>query len=47
MESKLKSIGISTAEELQEKGVKSAYLKLKMRYSNICLVHLYLFAGGN
>jgi DNA transformation protein len=46
MESKLKSVGIMSAEELQEEGSKNAYLKLKMKYSNVCLVHLYCLQGA-
>lgn len=46
MEAKLKSIGITTAEELKGEESKKAFLKLKMKYSNICLVHLYCLQGA-
>lgn len=43
---KLKSVGIHTAEELNQTGSKDAYLKLKNKYSNVCLVHLYCLQGA-
>ena len=46
IEKKLKSIGICSAEELQQTGSKEAFLRLKTRYSNICLVHLYVLQGA-
>ncbi len=46
METKLKSVGICSAEELTDMGSKSAFFKLKMRYPNICLVHLYTLQGA-
>jgi len=46
MERKLKSVGITTAEELKDVGSKEAFLTLKSRYSNLCLVHLYTLEGA-
>ncbi len=46
MEKKLKSIGICSAEELLQTGSKEAFFRLKMRYPNICLVHLYTLQGA-
>lgn len=46
MESKLKSVGICSAEELVQAGSKEAYLRLKLRYPNVCLVHLYTLQGA-
>ena len=43
---KLKSIGIGSAEELIQIGSKDAFFRLKTRYSNICLVHLYTLQGA-
>ncbi len=40
MESKLKSVQINTAEELVEIGAKQAFFRLKMKYPQVCLVHL-------
>ena len=41
MEEKLKAVDICTAEELRQTGSKEAFLRLKLRYPNVCLVHLY------
>ena len=38
---KLKSVDISTAEELIQAGSKEAFYRLKLRYPNVCLVFLY------
>ena len=46
IEKKLKSVGIDSAEELTRIGSKDAFLRLKMRYANICLVHLYTLQGA-
>jgi len=46
MERKLKSVGISTAEELEEIGSKEAFVKLKMLYPSICTVFLYTLEGA-
>ena len=46
MEKKLKSIGIGSAEELIQTGSREAFLRLKMRFPNVCLVHLYTLEGA-
>ena len=46
IERKLKSVDITTAEELKKAGSKEAFVKLKSRYSNLCLVHLYVLEGA-
>lgn len=46
IEKKLKSVGICSAEELMNLGSKEAFLRLKMRYPNVCLVHLYTLQGA-
>ena len=46
MERKLKSVDISTAEELRSVGSTEAFVKLRLRYSNVCLVHLYCLEGA-
>lgn len=46
MERKLKTIGINSAEELKEMGSKDAWFRLKLKYPEICLVHLYTLEGA-
>ena len=46
MARKLDSVGIGTAEELVRSGAEQAYLKLKEKYPNVCLVHLYALEGA-
>ena len=46
MEEKLKAVDICTAEELRQTGSKEAFLRLKLRYPNVCLVHLYTIQGA-
>lgn len=46
IERKLKSIGINSAEELKEIGSKETWFKLKLKYPEICLVHLYTLEGA-
>lgn len=46
MASKLKSVDITTAEELIEVGAKEAFCRLKAKYPNVCLVHLYTLEGA-
>lgn len=46
MAGKLDSVGISSAEELVSSGAEQAFLKLKERYPNVCLVHLYALEGA-
>lgn len=46
IEKKLKSVGISSAEELRDIGSKEAFFRLKTRHANVCLVHLYTLQGA-
>jgi DNA transformation protein len=46
IEKKLKSIGIYSMEELKQVGSKEAFLRLKTRHPNVCLVHLYTLQGA-
>jgi DNA transformation protein len=46
LETKLKSIGIKSAEELVHAGSIDVFAKLKEQYSNVCLVHLYALEGA-
>lgn len=46
IEKKLISIGIESSEELIRIGSKEAFLRLKLHYSNVCLVHLYTLQGA-
>ncbi len=46
MERKLQSVGIGSAETLVEIGSKEAFLRLKLRYPQVCLVHLYALEGA-
>ena len=46
MEKKLKSVGIESSDKLIEIGAKEAFLKLKQKYPNVCLVHLYTLEGA-
>lgn len=46
IERKLKSAGINSAEELKEIGSKDAFFRLKLKYPEICLVHLYTLEGA-
>jgi len=43
---KLTSVGITTAEELIKVGSEEAFLKMKIQYPNVCLVHLYALEGA-
>ena len=43
---KLKLAEITTAEELKKVGSKEAFLKLKLRDPQVCLVHLYALEGA-
>lgn len=43
---KLESVGIRSAEELTRAGSMEAFLRLKIRYPNVCLVHLYALQGA-
>lgn len=46
MAGKLDSVGIGSAEELVRSGAEEAFLKLKEKYPNVCLVHLYALEGA-
>ena len=46
IERKLISIGICTAEQLIKTGSKEAFIRLKMQYPKVCLVHLYTLQGA-
>ena len=41
MERKLASVGVDSAEQLCALGSKPAFLRLKEKYPEVCLVHLY------
>lgn len=46
MAKKLISVGIGSSEELIDAGAKKAFFKLKQKYPNVCLVHLYALEGA-
>lgn len=46
MDRKLKAVGICSSEELVEAGSKEAFVRLKAKYDNLCLVHLYTLQGA-
>ena len=46
MERKLKAVDISTAEELKQAGSEEAFMRLKLHYPNVCLVHLQTLEGA-
>lgn len=46
MARKLTSVGIESSEELIDIGAKDAFLRLKQKYPNVCLVHLYTLEGA-
>lgn len=46
VEPKLKSAGVYSTEELIQLGGKEAFFRLKMRYPNVYLVHLYTLQGA-
>jgi len=46
IDKKLKSVDISTAEELKKVGSKEAFYRLKLHYPNVCLVYLYTLEGA-
>lgn len=45
MAKKLRSVGISSAEELIAAGPEQAFARLKAQYPGVCLVHLYALEG--
>ena len=46
LERKLQIIGINSAEELKNTGSKETFFKLKQRFPEVCLVHLYSLEGA-
>lgn len=46
IEKKLKSVDITTAEELKKVGSEEAFVRLKLRYPEVCLVHLQTLEGA-
>ena len=46
MASKLTEVGIDSSEGLIEEGAKQAFSKLKARFPQVCLVHLYTLEGA-
>lgn len=46
MSRKLTAVGLDSPEKLREAGAKEAYLRLKLTYPNVCLVHLYVLEGA-
>lgn len=46
MANKLKSVEIDTAEKLIELGSKQTFFRLKTKYPQVCLVHLYTLEGA-
>ncbi len=46
LERKLKIIGINSAKDLKKIGSKEAFFKLKIRFPEVCLVHLYTLEGA-
>ena len=46
MGKKLTSVGIESSEKLIEVGAKDAFFRLKQKYPNVCLVHLYTLEGA-
>jgi len=46
MARKLTSVGIESSEKLIDIGAKDAFLRLKQKYPNVCLVHLYTLEGA-
>ncbi len=46
LERKLNLTGIESAEDLISTGSKEAYFKLKLRFPEVCSVHLYALQGA-
>ena len=46
LDKKLKSVDITTSEELKKVGSVEAFIRLKLRYPRVCLVHLYALEGA-
>lgn len=43
---KLNAIGIHSGADLHEAGSKNAFLRMKMKFPQVCLVHLYTLQGA-
>lgn len=46
MERKLTAVGVDSSEKLIETGAKQAFLQLKNKFPQVCLVHLYALEGA-
>lgn len=46
LERKLNIIGVNSAEDLKKLGSKETFFRLKQRFPEICLVHLYTLEGA-
>ena len=46
LDKKLKAVDISTAEALKEAGSEEAFIRLKLRDPQVCLVHLMALEGA-
>ena len=46
MARKLRAVGLGAREELLEAGAKEAFFRLKIRWPQVCLVHLYALEGA-
>jgi DNA transformation protein len=46
LEKKLKAVDIKTAEELKSVGSEEAFIRIKLQYPKVCLVHLYALEGA-
>ena len=46
MARKLSGVGIDSAEALMVIGARQAFFRLKERYPQVCLVHLYALEGA-
>ncbi|WP_434777111.1 TfoX/Sxy family DNA transformation protein [Neisseria sp. Ec49-e6-T10] len=46
MQRKLQTAGIADAEQLKALGAKEAFYQLKLRFPEVCLVHLYTLYGA-
>ena len=46
LERKLKAADITTADELKKIGSEEAFVRLKLRDPQVCLVHLYALEGA-
>ena len=44
--SKLKNVDVDSAQQLKAMGSKEAFLRLKIKYPQVCLVHLYTLEGA-